>query len=173
MEDSVELLRQALRGINTGRVRSALLEPIQVEAYGDVVPLSHVATVSGAAKQPRSLVVRPFDTSLLGAIQKAIQKADLGLNPQKAGTSLLVSVPQPDQDQKRKLESRAKSLSERQRVAVRNVRKDVRNRAKRDGCLEQVQKDLEELTKRKVDEIDSLLAGKVEEIYWVDPRWNK
>lgn len=173
MDEALELLRKALKGINTGRVRAALLEPIRVEAYGDVLPLSHVATVSGSSKSPRSLVVMPFDPSLLGAIQKAIQKADLGLNPQKAGTTLMVTVPQPDDDQKSKLESRAKSLSEQQRVAVRNVRKDVRNRAKREDCLEQIQKGLEELTKRKIDEIDSLCAGKVEEINWVDPRWNR
>lgn len=171
MDDSIVLLRTALRGINPGRVQSALLEPIRVEAYGDVVPLSHVAMVGGG-RQARSLTVTPFDPSLLGKIQRAIQKADLGLNPQKAGTTLLVSVPSPDDDQKRKLESRAKSLSEQQRVAVRNVRKEVRNRAKRDGRLEQIQRSLDALTKRKVDEIGALLKAKVEEIYWKDPRWN-
>ena len=173
MEEAVGQLRGALIGINTGRVRSALLEHIRVEVYGDVVPLSHIATVGGTARNSRALVVSPFDPSLLGKIQKAIMKANLGLNPQKAGTTIMVNVPQPDDDQKRKLESRAKSLSEQQRVAVRNVRKDVRNRAKREDCLKQIQKPLEELTKQMVDEIDALLAGKVEEIYWVDPYWNK
>jgi len=171
MDDSIVLLRNALRGINTGRVQSALLKPIRVEAYGDVVPLSHVALVGGG-RQARSLTVTPFDPSLLGKIQRAIQKADLGLNPQKAGTTLLVSVPSPDDDQKRKLESRAKSLSEQQRVAVRNVRKDVRNRAKRDARLAQIQKPLDDLTKQKIDEIDALLKVKVEDIYWKDARWN-
>jgi len=172
MDDSIVLLRQAFRGINTGRARASLLEPIRVEAYGDVVPLSHVAMVGGGGRA-RSLTVVPFDPSLLGKIRKAILKADLGLNPQVAGTSLLVAVPQPDQDQKSKLESRAKSLSEQQRVAVRNVRKDTRNRAKREDRLKQVQKSLEELTKLKIDEIDSLLKAKVAEIHWKDPRWNK
>lgn len=172
MDESIVHLRNALRGINTGRVRAALLEPIRVEAYGDLVPLSHIATVTGGGG-PQLLRVAPFDPSLLGKIQKAILAANLGLNPQKAGTTLLVSVPRPDEDQKKKLESRAKSLSEQQRVAVRNVRKDVRNRAKREDRLEQIQKPLEELTKRKIDEINSLLASKVEDIYWLDPRWNK
>ena len=98
MDDSIVLLNQAFRGINTGRVRTALLEPIRVEAYGDVVPLSHIASVSGGG-QARSLRVLPFDTNLLGKIRKAIQAANLGLNPQMAGTSILVVVPQPDQDQ--------------------------------------------------------------------------
>jgi ribosome recycling factor len=171
MDDSIVLLRQALRGINTGRVQTALLEPIRVEAYGEMVPLSHVAMVGGGGRA-RSLSVVPFDSSLLGKIHKAILKANLGLNPQKAGTSLLVMVPVPDQDQKKKLVSRAKSLSEQQRVAVRNVRKDTRNRAKREDRLKQIQKPLEELTKRKIAEINSLLEGKVEDINWVDPSWN-
>jgi len=172
MDDSIVLLKQAFRGINTGRVRTALLEPVRVEAYGDVVPLSHVAIVGGGHKA-RSLTVSPFDPSLLGKIQKAILKANLGLNPQKAGTTIMVMVPRPDEDQKKKLVSRAKSLSEQQRVAVRNVRKDTRNRAKREDRLKQVQKPLEELTKRMIKEINALCEAKVEEIHWVDPRWNK
>jgi len=171
MDESIVLLKQAFRGINTGRVQTALLEPIRVEAYGEMVPLSHIAIVGGG-NRARSLSVVPFDPSLLGKIHKAILKANLGLNPQKAGTSLLVMVPVPDQDQKKKLVSRAKSLSERQRVAVRNVRKDTRNRAKREDRLKQIQKPLEELTKRKITEVDSLLKGKVEDINWVDPNWN-
>ena len=173
MDEAIGLLENAMVGINTGRVRSALLEPIRVEAYGDVVSIGHVATVGRSSKDPRSLVVSPFDPALLGKIMKAIQVADLGLNPQRAGTTLLVGVPQPDQDQKKKLESRAKVLSEQQRVAIRNVRKDVRNQAKRENCLERIQKPLDELTKQKADEVESLLRAKVEEIYWVDSRWNK
>jgi ribosome recycling factor len=172
MDDSIVLLREAFRGINTGRVRSALLDPIRVEAYGNVVPLSHVAFVGGGRKA-RSLTVTPHDPSLLGKIQKAIFTANLGLNPQKAGTTIMVSVPQPDDDQRKRLESRAKSLSEQQRVAVRNIRKDVRNRAKREDRLKQIQKPLEALTKRKINEIDTLLKAKVGEIHWRDPRWNK
>ena len=114
----------------------------------------------------------PFDPSLLGKIQKAIYAANLGLTPQKAGTTILVGVPSPDEDQRKKLVSRAKSLSERQRVAVRNVRKDTRNRAKREDRLKQIQKPLEELTRRKIDEINVLLSSKVEDINWVDPSWN-
>jgi ribosome recycling factor len=171
MDDSVVLLQEVFRGINTGRVQAALLEPIRVEAYGDMVPLSHIAVVGGGRKA-RSLMVAPFDPSLLGKIQKAILKANLGLNPQMAGTSILVMVPMTDQDQKKKLVSRAKSLSEQQRVAVRNVRKDTRNRAKRENRLKQIQKPLEELTKRKIEEINSLLKEKVEDINWVDPSWN-
>lgn len=170
MDEAIVHLRDALKGINTGRARAALLEPIRVEAYGDVVPLSHIATVGG--RGPRTLIVSPFDPSLLGRIQKAIYAANLGLNPQKAGTTLLVNVPEPDEEQKKKLELRARSLTERQRVAVRNVRKDVRNRAKREDCLKQIQKPLDELTKQKVDELDSLLTGTVEAIHWTDPRWN-
>lgn len=171
MDDSIDHLRAAFSGLNTGRVRSALLEPIRVEAYGNVVPLSHVAIVGGGRKS-RSLIVTPFDSALLGKIQKAIYAANLGLTPQKAGTTIMVLVPQPDEDQRKRLESRAKSLSEQQRIAVRNVRKDVRNRAKREDRLKQIQKPLDELTRRKVEEINALLADKAAEIHWLDPDWN-
>jgi ribosome recycling factor len=171
MDEAIVHLREALRGINAGRVRAGLLEPIRVEAYGDVVPLKHIAAIGGGPKA-RTLLVSPFDPSLLEKIRKAILKANLGLNPQKAGTTLMVRVPQPDDDQRKKLESRAKSLSEQQRVAIRNVRKDTRNRAKREGLLKQIQKPLEELTKRKVEEINALLKDKVAAIRWKDPDWN-
>ena len=171
MDDSIGHLRTAFRGINTGRVSATLLDPIRVEAYGNNAPLSHVASIT-LGKKVRSLLISPYDPSLLSKIQKAIYKADLGLTPQKANTSIMVSVPLPDEDQQKKLISRAKTLSEQQRVAVRNVRKDVRNRAKREGCLKQIQKPLEELTKQKIAEIDDLLKAKVEEIGWLDPDWN-
>ena len=171
MGESIAYLRETFRGINTGRVRASLLEPIRVEAYGNVVPLSHVAMIGGG-RRARSLLVTPFDPSLLGKVQKAIFTAGLGLNPQKAGTTLLIMVPMPDDDQRLKLEARARSLAEQQRVAVRSIRKDARNRAKREGELKQIQKPLEELTKRKIDEINAELEAKVDAIHWKDPRWN-
>ena len=171
MDDSIILLRVAYQGINTGKVRESLLDPIRVEAYGNKVPLSHIAAIS-AGRKARSLIVAPFDTKLLGKIEQAIHAANLGLNPQKAGTTIIVNVPQPDQAQKKKLEARAKTLSERQRVAIRNIRKETRNRAKREDKLKQIQKPLEALTKRKIEEINKLCGDKISEIRWLDPRWN-
>jgi ribosome recycling factor len=172
MKDSVERFRTDLLGINAGIVRPALLEAIKVDAYGEMVPISHVATVTGGSKA-RTLRVSPFDVSLIGKINQAIQSAGLGLNPQAAGTSLLVNIPAPDQDQRKKLALRAKSLAEQQRVAVRNVRKDARNRAKRDGTLEQIESKIEALTARMIVDVDALLQAKVDEIDWLDARWNK
>lgn len=172
MKDSVEQFRTALIGINAGLVRPALLETIKVEAYGEIVPISHVATVTGGGKA-RSLRVCPFDSGLLGAINRAIQTADLGLNPQPAGTSILVVIPAPDEDQRKKLALRAKSLAEQQRVAVRNVRKDARNKAKRDESLDRTASKIEELTQQSIAEIEELLQHKISEINWSDPRWNK
>ena len=170
MDDSIDILRTSFRGINTGRVRTELLDPIRVEAYGNMVPLSHVAVVNG--RGARSLIISPFDPSLLGKIQKAIFAANLGLTPQKGATTIIVNVPQPDDDQKKKLELRARALSEQQRVAIRNIRKDVRNRAKREDRLKQIQKPLEELTKRKIAEVNSLWEAKSNECHGVDPYWN-
>lgn len=171
MCEAVARLREALNGINTGVARPALLESVRVEAYGELVQLSHVATVTGGGGA-RSLRVVPFDSSLVGAVTKAIQSAGLGLNPQPAGTSIVVVVPAPDGDQRQRLVARARSLAEQQRVAVRNVRKDARNAAKRDGSLAADEKRIDELAVAKVAEIDGLLKAKVDEIEWLDPRWN-
>lgn len=172
MDEALARLREALRGLNTGAVRPALLEPVKVEAYGQSVPLSHVAAVTGGGGA-RTLVVSPFDPSLVGAVTKAIQSAGLGLNPQPAATSILVSVPMPDEEQRTRLAARAKALAEQQRVAVRNVRKDARNAAKRDGGLGRLGPEIEALAARKAAEIDAALEAKVAEIEWRDPKWNK
>lgn len=172
MDEAVARLREALVGINTGVARPALLESVRVEAYGEVVLLSHVATVTGGSGQ-RSLRIVPFDQSLVGAVTKAIQSAGLGLNPQAAGTSIMVSVPAPDSEQRARLVVRARALAEQQRVAIRNVRKDARNAAKRDGTLADLERKLEEMTTAKVAEIDGLVKAKVDEIEWLDQRWNK
>lgn len=172
MEASIDRLRTDLIGIHAGRARPALLEPIRVEAYGELVPISHIATVVGGSKA-RSLLVTPFDQSLVGSITKAIHKSGLGLNPQAAGTSILVVIPAPDDEQRTKLAARARVLAEQQRVSIRNIRKDARNHAKRDGTLKQVESKIEALTARMVVDVDALLQAKVDEINWLDPRWNK
>jgi ribosome recycling factor len=168
----VEHLRVVFRGISTGRARSALLEHIRVDAYGQPTPLHHVAMVGGGP-DGRTLRVHPHDRSLLGTICKAILKANLGLNPQVGGDSLLVKVPSLDDDQRVKLCSRVRKLAEEQRVAIRNVRKDTRNRAKREKTFKQIQKPLEALTKAAIVEIDGMLEGKLEAINWLDPKWNR
>lgn len=172
MDEAVEHFRTVLRGISTGRARSALLEHIQIEAYGERAPLFHHAWVGGSGGA-NTLRVQPHDRSLLGTIRKAIQKADLGLNPQPMGDALIVKVPSLDEEQRARLSARVKKLAEDQRVAVRNIRKDFRNRAKREKRLKEIQKPLEDLTKEKIAEIDALLDGKLDAINWMDPKWNK
>lgn len=172
MDEAVARLHEALHGINAGVVRTALLEPVRVEAYGQAVPLSHVASVTGGGGA-RTLRVSPFDPALVGAVTKAIQSAGLGLNPQPAGTTILVAVPMPDDEQRARLKARAKALAEQQRVAIRNVRKDARNAAKRDGALAGLEAAIDALAAKKVAEVDAALEAKVAEIEWRDPKWNK
>ena len=164
-------LETALRGINTGIVRPSLLESIKVDAYGELVPLAHVATVTGASGAARSLRVMPFDSSLIGKTVQAIQAANIGLNPQPAGTTVLVSVPMPDEDQRKRLVARAKELAEQQRVAVRNIRRDARNEDKRTGASRA--DEIETMTRQKISQIDVALKGKIDDINWSDPRWNR
>jgi len=125
MDVVVEHLRVVFMGISTGRARSALLEHIKIEAYGQLTPLHHVACVGGGG-DARTLRVFPHDRSLLGTIRKGILKANLGLNPQVGGDSLLIRVPALDDEQRSKLCVRVKKLAEEQRVAIRNIRKNIR-----------------------------------------------
>ena len=172
MAVAVEHLEKLFRGISTGRARSGLLEHVRVEAYNDVYPIHHLAWVGGGG-DARTLRVQPHDPSLLGAIRKALLKANLGLNPQVAGTSILVRVPQLDDEQRVRLVARVKKLAEEQRVAIRNIRKDSRKRAHNEDCFDKVKKSLDELTKTKIAEIDALLREKVDAINWRDPKWNR
>ncbi len=170
MDAAVEHLRNTFRGISTGRARTGLLEHVRVEAYGQTYPLHHLACVTGDGA--RRLRVSPFDPSLVGAIRKGILAANLGLNPQVGGTTLVVPIPSLDDDQRVRLCKRAKSLAEEQRVAVRMIRKDTRHQAQREGKLDKVKKRVESLTKERISEIDTLLEGKLGAINWKDPDWN-
>jgi ribosome recycling factor len=171
MDLAIDHLNTVFQGISTGRARSALLEHIKIEAYGQLSPLHHHAWVGGGP-HGRTLRVQPHDRSLLGAIRKGILKANLGLNPQVIGDGLLIQVPSLDDEQRVKLCVRVKKLAEDQRVAVRSIRKEVRNRAKRGAWLKQIQKPLEALTKSKIGEIDGFLDRKLVAINWTDPQWN-
>ncbi len=160
MADAVAQFRQLLVGINTGHVRPELLETIRVDAYGELVPLSHIATVCGGARA-RMLRVSPFDSSLVGAVVKAIQRANLGLNPQASGNVVDVAVPMPDLEQREKLVARVRSLAEQQRIAVRNIRKDARNRAKRLDYGRGVENRIEEQSQLALAAIDELAGEKI------------
>ena len=172
MLKSIEYLQKELRGIRTGRASTALLEYLKIEAYGGQMDLREIAAVS--VPEATQLLVKPFDPTLKNPIAKAIEGADLGLNPQVEGESIRINVPPPSAERRSQLAGQVRKLAEETRVAVRNERRDgmkqVDSRAKdkSDSLSEDQAKDLKSeidaLTKAQIAEVDRLCDNKVNEI---------
>jgi len=123
MEKSVQDLSRAMSTIRTGRASIALLDPIKVDYYGTPTPLSQMATL--ATPNPTTLTIQPWDITQLGAIEKAIQVADLGINPANDGKIIRLAVPPLTTERRQDLVKRLHDVVEQHRVAVRNIRRDA------------------------------------------------
>src|SRR4029079_16830782 len=122
MQGAIQLLKQELGGLRTGRASASLLEPLQVEAYGTHMPLNQVATVS--VPESRMLSVQVWDRSMVHAVEKAISAAKLGLSPQTEGQVIRLRIPELNQDRRKELAKVAHKYAEAARIAVRHVRRD-------------------------------------------------
>ncbi len=170
IEKSVQHLTDQLRTIRTGRAAPALVETIKVDYYGTATPLQQLANIS--VPEPRQLVVKPFDVSALGEMEKAILKSDLGLTPSSDGKLLRLTLPPLSEEQRKKLVAQVKKLAEESRVALRNERRDANkhaDQAKKDGKLsEDLNRDLHEavqdVLKKGEARIDEILKSKTVEI---------
>src|SRR3982075_367075 len=123
MTTAVEILSRDLNSVRTGRATPALLDRIQVDYYGSLPPINGVANIS--APDPRMVLVQPWDRSMLGPIEKAIQKSDLGINPTNDGQVIRLVLPQLTQDRRKELVKQVHQRSEEARAAVRNCRRDA------------------------------------------------
>jgi len=170
MAKGVDFFHDGLRGLRSGRTTAALVENIRVDAYGSPMPLNQLATIS--VPDQRTLLVKPFDPSMCGAIEKAILKSDIGITPASDGKLLRLPVPMMSQEQRDKMTHRVRELAEQARVTVRNIRRDQNKAveaAAKAGQLSQDQEhDLKEsiqkLTKEMEAEIDKITDARVEEI---------
>jgi ribosome recycling factor len=170
MEKAVAALRADLLGVRTGRASPALVERIQVEAYGGVMPLNQVATI--AVPEPRLITIRPWDASTIGAIGKAIMKSDLGLTPNNDGRIIRLPIPPLTDERRRDLARLVGRRVEEARVAIRNVRRDgLRDLTglEKDGELPEddfykAKDDLQALTDQYVKQADELGEAKEAEI---------
>lgn len=173
MDGAVEVFRQELAGLRTGRASTALLEPVQVEAYGSQMPLSQVGTVS--ILDTRMLSVQVWDKGLVSAVERAIRDGGLGLNPSAEGQVVRVPLPELNQERRTELTKVAGKYAEQTRVSVRNVRRDamdVLKHQEKDGDISQddhraLGQDVQKLTDDTIKEIDDLLAAKEAEIMQV------
>src|SRR5688500_1907144 len=123
MDKSIEHYEKELRGLRTGRATTALIDYVKVDYYGNPTDLKAIAAVS--VPEPNQLLVKPFDPSVKTDIIKAIEKADLGLNPMSEGAQIRINVPAPSAERRQQLVGQVKKMGEDTKVAVRNERRDA------------------------------------------------
>ncbi len=170
MHGAVEALRHDLGGLRTGRASTTLLEPVHVEVYGASMPLIQVATVS--APEPRMLSVQVWDRSNVGAVEKAIRSAGLGLNPMTDGQNIRLPIPDLTEERRKELAKLASQYAEKAKIAVRNVRRDGMDALKTDEKKHEISQDehkrleheVQKLTDDTIKEIDQVVAAKEKEI---------
>ncbi len=166
MQGAVAAFKTELSGLRTGRASASLLEPIQVNAYGAMMPLTQVGSVS--VPEPRMLSVSVWDKALVSAVDRAIREANLGLNPIIDGTLLRIPIPDLTADRRNELAKIAHKYAEQARVAVRHVRRDGIDLVKKADGGEDEQRQLNEqiqkVTDETIAEIDELLTVKEAEI---------
>jgi ribosome recycling factor len=173
MQGAVQVLRQELGGLRTGRASASLLDHIQAEAYGTHMPLNQLATIS--VPEPRLLSVQVWDKSLVHAVEKGIMAANLGLTPSTEGQVIRLRIPELNQDRRKELAKVAHKYAENARVAVRHVRRDgldLLKKMEKDGNIsEDDQKrmadEVQKATDQIIAEIDQSLATKEREIMTV------
>ena len=170
MEKAVNVLKDELRGLRTGRATPALVDSIRVEYYGSPTPLKQLAQIS--TPDPQQIVIRPFDQNSLKDVEKAIRSSDLGMSPTNDGKLIRLSVPPMSGEQRKKMATHISKEAEKAKVACRNIRRDANKnfdaaeKAKemtedeRDNGKEEVQT----LLKRFEDQIDELAEKKTKEI---------
>ncbi|EKP93653.1 ribosome recycling factor [Thermaerobacter subterraneus] len=169
MEARVENFRRELAGVRAGRATPALLEKIRVDYYGTPMPIHQLATIT--APEPRMLVVQPWDKGVMGEIERAIAKSDLGVNPSSDGQVIRIVLPPLTEETRNELVKRVRKMAEEERVAVRNLRrqanedlKDLEDEGFSEDEIRRAQEKVQELTDRIIARIDELLAAKEKEI---------
>jgi ribosome recycling factor len=173
MQGAIQVLKQEMGGLRTGRASASLLEPIHVEAYGTNMPLNQLATVS--VPEPRMLSVQVWDKSVVHAVERAIIAANLGLNPATEGQVLRLRIPELNEDRRKELVKVAHKYAEAARIAVRHVRRDgmdILKRLEKDHKISQDDHkrhdgDVQKATDQAIADIDQALAVKEKEILTV------
>lgn len=173
MQGALSVLKTELAGLRTGRASTHLLDPIHVEAYGQNMPLNQLATIS--VPQPRMLSVQVWDRSMVHAVEKAIQAANLGLNPTTEGQVLHLRIPELNEERRKELVKIAHKYAETAKVAVRHVRRDgmdVLKKMEKDHQISQddhkrMDNEVQKATDQAITDIDHMLASKEKEIMTV------
>jgi ribosome recycling factor len=170
MTKTVEFLQDELKGLRTGRASTGLVENLKVEYYGSPTPLKQVAAL--AAPEADMIVIKPFDPSSIGEIEKAIKNSDLSLAPQVDGKVIRLKIPALSEERRRQLVAQAKKLGEDAKVTVRNIRRDAikvlekneKDKVVTEDDLEKGKKHIDDLTKELTDKVDGIVKMRSDDI---------
>lgn len=170
MEKAVEHLTASLSGIRTGRANPGLVDTIKVDYYGTPTPLKQIANIS--VPEPQQIMIRPFDTSSLNGIAKAIQSSDLGLAPNNDGRVVRLNIPPLSGERRKQLAGRIRELAEEARISIRNIRRDANKQADQaqkgremtEDDRDQAKDEVQDLTKKYEGRINSKAESREKEI---------
>ena len=170
MKSSVEHLSRELAAVRAGRANPAVLDKVSVDYYGAPTPIQQIGSIG--SPDPRTLVITPWDASILKGIEKAIQESDLGINPQNDGKCIRLAFPQLTEERRKELVKQIHKYAENGKVAVRNIRRDAMDNFKKQQKASEItedelkiaEKDLQKLTDDSCKEIDKILDNKEKEL---------
>ena len=170
MQKTLDVLQDTLGGISAGRANAGVLHKIKVDYYGAQTPLSQVAAI--ASPDPRTLTIQPWDSSLLKAIEKAIQTSDLGINPQNDGKLTRLNFPPLTEERRKDLIKQVAKEGENSKVALRNIRRDAMDKLKAakkksevsEDEIADAEKDMQKMTDKYVKKVDEMTAKKSKEL---------
>ena len=170
MKKTTEVLKTQLASVRAGRANAAVLDQITVDYYGVPTPIQQVASIS--VPDPRSLMIQPWDASILKGIEKAILASELGINPQNDGRAIRLVFPQLTEERRKELAKQVKKYGEESKVAVRNIRRDAIDKFKKQQKASEItedelkiaEKDLQKMTDDSCKELDKLLENKEKEL---------
>ena len=167
MEKALEHLQSELNTVRTGAANASMLNKVMVDYYGSPTPLNQIAGIS--VQEGRILVVKPYDPSSLKDIERACQKADLGINPQNDGSVIRLSVPQLTGETRKEMTKKVSKLAEEAKVQIRNIRRDAMTAVKKDDTMDEdvtkdAEKEIQKLTDSYVKKIDKMASAKSDEV---------
>ena len=166
MQKTIDVVMSDFASVRAGRANAAVLDKITVDYYGAPTPLNQVAAIS--SPDPRSLMIQPWDGTLLKAIEKAIQTSDLGINPQNDGKVIRLAFPQLTEERRKELTKQVRKYGEAGKVAIRNIRRDAMDKFKAlekkseitEDDRKDYEKELQDITEKRCKQIDELTAKK-------------
>jgi ribosome recycling factor len=170
MQKSIEALKKDFATIRTGKANPAILNGVTVEYYGSPMPINQIASVS--APEPQMILIKPYDKSILKAIEKAIQTSELGFNPQNDGDVVRIPIPALTEQTRKDLVKQAKKIAEENKVAIRNIRRDGMDQLKKlekdslisEDELKRRSDELQKVTDKYIENIDKAAAEKEKDI---------